>query len=82
MIYDSTKNLRKKIWRKVSWKIVEFHKIKGCVQKVILEKKFSKSEPIQCYSEWFGACTKITVIKFLSAVRLVILYFDNFILKK
>ena len=46
MIYDSSKNLRKKIWCKVSWKIVEFHKIKGCVQKVILEKKVSKSEPI------------------------------------
>lgn len=46
MIYDSTKNLRKKIWGKVSWKIVEFHRIKGCVQKVILEKKVSKSEPI------------------------------------
>ena len=38
MIYDSTKNLRKKIWRKVSCGIVEFHRIKGCVQKVILEK--------------------------------------------
>lgn len=45
MIYDSSKNLRKKIWCKVSWKIVEFHD-KGCVQKVILEKKVSKSEPI------------------------------------
>ena len=40
------KKSEKKIWRKVSWKIVEFHRIKGCVQKVILEKKVSKSESI------------------------------------
>ena len=58
MISDSTTNLRKKNFCLYQChEIWEIHLIKECAQKVIFEKKLSKSQPIYSNLKRFGTYT-------------------------